>query len=238
MEAFIYGIGLQWKLDLRNKGVLMTYYVVPLVFFCFMGGMFTSINPEAYKTLIQSMTIFGVTMGAFLGTPAPLVELYGSEMKKAYAVGGIPLWTAALNNFISAFLHLMIMSTVILFVAPIAFHATIPEHPGAYLITLMLFVAASLCVGTTLGLFVKGATKLTMIAQFIFLPSIMVSGIMFPASMLPKMLQNAGKVLPATWGYILICSNNFQFQNMLPLLLIMVVTLLVCIQRLSKMKID
>jgi len=199
MEAFIYGIGLQWKLDLRNKGVLMTYYVVPLVFFCFMGGMFTSINPEAYKTLIQSMTIFGVTMGAFLGTPAPLVELY---------------------------------------VAPIAFHATIPEHPGAYLITLMLFVAASLCVGTTLGLFVKGATKLTMIAQFIFLPSIMVSGIMFPASMLPKMLQNVGKVLPATWGYILICSNNFQFQNMLPLLLIMVVTLLVCIQRLSKMKID
>ncbi|WP_230203599.1 hypothetical protein [Bacillus massiliigorillae] len=106
MRAFLYGVSLQWKLDLRNKGVLLTYYVVPLVFFFFMGGVFTSIDPLAKETLIQSMTIFGVTMGAFLGSPTPLIELFGSEIKKAYKVGGIPLWTAIVNNFISAFIHL------------------------------------------------------------------------------------------------------------------------------------
>jgi hypothetical protein len=40
MSAFLYGVVLQWKLDFRNKGVLLTYYVVPLVFFAFMGGIF------------------------------------------------------------------------------------------------------------------------------------------------------------------------------------------------------
>lgn len=107
MSALLYGIALQWKLDIRNKGILLTYYIVPLVFFVFMGGIFTSIEPEANQTIIQSMTVFGVTMGAYLGTPAPLVELYSSEIKKAYKVGGIPLWTAALNNAVSGFIHLL-----------------------------------------------------------------------------------------------------------------------------------
>ncbi|SDF38442.1 ABC-2 type transport system permease protein [Fontibacillus panacisegetis] len=66
MKAFAYGAFLQWKLDFRNKNVVLTYYVVPLVFFAFMGGIFTSIDPLAKQTLIQSMTVFGVSMGTLL----------------------------------------------------------------------------------------------------------------------------------------------------------------------------
>lgn len=128
MNAFLYGVVLQWKLDLRNKGMLITYYVVPLIFFTFMGGIFTSINPHAKETLIQSMTVFGVTMGAILGSPTPLALVYGSEIKKSYKVGGLPIWVAALNNFISAFVHLIIISLVIFFISPIAFHAKIPSN--------------------------------------------------------------------------------------------------------------
>lgn len=73
MSAFLYGIIVQWKLDLRNKGILLTYYIVPIVFFLFMSGIFTSVDPMAYKTLISSMTVFGVTMGSIIGSPTPLV---------------------------------------------------------------------------------------------------------------------------------------------------------------------
>lgn len=75
MNAFIYSVGLQWRLDLRNKGILTTYYIVPLIFFGFMGSIFSSINPQSKDTLIQSMSIFSITMGAILGAPAPLVEI-------------------------------------------------------------------------------------------------------------------------------------------------------------------
>lgn len=136
MSAFLYGVTLQWKLDLRNKGVLLTYYITPLVFFIFMGGIFSSINPTAKDTLIQSMTVFGITMGAILGAPTPLVELYGSEIKKAYKVGGIPLWVASINNFISAFVHLFIMSLIIFLIAPLAFHAKIPVNLVVYFLCL------------------------------------------------------------------------------------------------------
>lgn len=38
MRAFIYQIGLNWKLNLRSKELLVHYYVVPLVFYLFIGG--------------------------------------------------------------------------------------------------------------------------------------------------------------------------------------------------------
>ena len=238
MNAFLYGIGLQWKLDLRNKGVLLTYYAVPLVFFLFIGGIFTSINPDAYKTLIPAMSVFGVSMGAFLGAPTPLIELYGSEMKKAYKVGGIPLWTAAVNNVISGLIHLMIMSTLIYLIAPLAFHADVPASPLTYFVSLAVFITACLGIGTLLGLFLKSDAKLTMISQVFFLPSVMLSGIMFPSSMLPGALQAVGKVFPATWGFESLCSGGWDGTGLLVLFGFIVAALIISVWRIGKLKAD
>ena len=51
---------------------------LPLLFFAIMGGIFTSLMPEAKNTLIQSMTVMGVSMGAFIGVPPSMVEVYGT----------------------------------------------------------------------------------------------------------------------------------------------------------------
>ena len=238
MSAFLYGVALQWKLDLRNKGVLLTYYVVPLVFFAFMGGIFSSINPTAKDTIIQSMTVFGVTMGAILGAPTPLVELYGSEIRKAYKVGGIPLWVPSINNFISAFVHLFIMSLVIFFIAPLVFDAKIPSNSALYFLALGIFIIVSLAVATALGLLINSTSKLTMVAQFIFLPSIMLSGIMFPINMLPKVLETAGTVFPAKWGFKLMTSGVFDAKLLIPLIIIMLVSICISGYKLSKISLE
>jgi ABC-2 type transport system permease protein len=238
MKGFLYGIILQWKLDLRNKGILLTYYIVPIIFFGFMGGIFTSINPEAYKTLIPSMTVFGVTMGAIIGSPTPLVEFFYSDIKKAYTVGKIPLWSAVANNFISAFIHLFIMSLILLFIAPIAFKATIPSNIPLYFVTLALFIATCLSVGMVIGLFIKSTSKLTMISQLVFLPSIMLSGIMFPSDMLPYFLQGIGKILPATWGYQNMCKAEFDIVSLLPMIGVIIVCTLISMWKIKKLKLD
>jgi len=225
MNAFIYGALVQWKLDLRNKGVLITYYIVPLIFFGFMGVIFSSINPTSKETLIQSMTIFGVTMGAFLGSPVPLVELYGSNIIKSYKVGGIPLWMAAVNNLISAFIHLMITSIIIFFVAPIAFDAKIPENIPLYYLSLTLFLLVSISLGSILGLFIKYVSKLTMFSQLLFLPSLMLSGIMFPTNLLPQSLETIGNIFPATWGFRIMTTNTLEFSLFYPLIIMLLITI-------------
>ena len=69
MNAFLYGTILQCKLDIRSKSLLITCYIVPLIFFALMGGIFTSVMPDMSETLIQSMIVMGVSMGAFIGLP-------------------------------------------------------------------------------------------------------------------------------------------------------------------------
>src|SRR5699024_3704009 len=113
-----------------------------------------------------------------------------------------PEYFAVLSLFLSAFIHLMMMSSLIYILSPLLFDATCPIHPVLYFVMLILFVLVSLSIACILGLAVHNQAKLTMVSQIIFLPSIILSGIMFPVSLLPSFLETIGKLCPATWGYL------------------------------------
>ncbi|WDV48104.1 ABC transporter permease [Clostridiaceae bacterium M8S5] len=234
MNAFLYGLGLQWKLDIRSKAMLITCYLLPLIFFAFMGGIFTSINPQSRQTLIQSMSIFGVSMGALVGLPPSLVEIYSSDIKKVYKANGIPLLLGVVIHFISAFIHLFIMCTIIFVVAPITFNATIPANIPVYLVSLVIYIATSLSIGSVFGLVMKNIPKLTMVSQIVFMPSIMLSGIMFSTDMLPQSLEHVGKIFPATWAYRTMTGKEFDLVLYIPMIVVFVITVLISVFAMSK----
>ena len=217
MRAYAYGIGLQFRLDIRSKNLLLTCYLVPMLFFAVMGSIFTALMPETKETLIQSMTVMGVSMGALIGVPPTVCELYGTDIQKVYQANGAPLHFGLLSLGVSAFCHLMIMSAVILAAAPIAFGASLPEHLPAYAGKTALLILASLGVAGVLGLLVKEQAKLTMVCQIAFLPSILLSGILFPANLLPEFLQKAGKIFPAFWGFRFMSERGAGLRNAIPL---------------------
>lgn len=229
MGAFLYGVFLQWKLDMRSKTLLITCYIVPLLFFAVMGGIFTSVMPQAKDTLIQSMTVFGVTMGTLIGLPPSLVEIYSTDIKKVYKANGVPLHLGLVLTNISAYIHLFIMSVVLYFAAPLAFNAEIPDNPGRYFISLAVFIAVSLSIASIIGLAVKDQAKTSMVSIIIFLPSILLSGIMFPIGLLPKAFQTAGKIFPASWGYRMMADYIFQLKNLVPLTVLFVLAVFACI---------
>ena len=201
MKAFMYGIVLQFRLDIRSKTVLVTCYLVPLIFFFFMSGIFISVDPSAKNTLIPSMSVFVITMSALIGLPPSLIEIYGGEVKKVYKANGVPVYLGIVTQFISSFLHTFIVCLIIFAVAPIAFEAQLPNNLITYFCSLISLLFVTLAIGCVLGLLIKSQAKLTMIAMIIFLPSIMLSGIMFPATMLPEFLQYLAYVFPATIGF-------------------------------------
>ena len=228
MSAFLYGVSLQWKLDIRSKTLLITCYIVPLLFFAVMGGIFTSVMPEARYTLIQSMTVFGVTMGALIGLPPSLVEIYSSDIKKVYKANGVPLYLGLVLTNISAYIHLFIMSIILYIAAPLAFNAEIPKNPVLYFASLAIFIAVSLSIASIIGLAVKDQAKTSMVSIIIFLPSIMLSGIMFPIELLPKAFEMVGKIFPASWGYKVMADSTFQLVNLLPLVVILILAICAC----------
>ena len=238
MNCFLYSLVLQWKLDIRSKSLLVTYYIVPLVFFLIMGGIFTSVMPGMGSTLIQSMTVMSVSMGAFLGLPPSLVEIYGSDIKKIYNANGVPIYLGLVTILLSAFVHLMMTCIVILLLAPILFKASLPTQLPIFLLSLTIYIIVSLSIGCILGLTLKNQAKLTMLAQLVFLPSIMLSGIMFPISLLPDFLQVIGHVFPAYWGYRLMLENGFSLENLWYMIFIFCIAVMIGILLLNKQKFE
>ena len=236
MNCFLYSLVLQWKLDIRSKSLLVTFYIVPLLFFLIMGGIFTSVMPGMGSTLIQSMIVMSVSMGAFLGLPPSLVEIYGSDIKKIYNANGVPIYLGLVTMVLSAFVHLMMTCIVILLLAPILFKASLPTQLPFFLLSLTIYIIVSLSIGSILGLTLKNQAKLTMLAQLVFLPSIMLSGIMFPISLLPDFLQVIGHVFPAYWGYRLMLDKGLRLENLWYLILLSCIAVMIGILLLNKQK--
>ncbi len=201
MKAFLYGVRLQFIMDIRSRTMLVTCYLVPLVFYFFMGGVFTSVMPSAVETLIPSMSVFVIAMSALMGLPPSLGEVYGGGIKKIYKANGVPVCLGVITQFISAFLHTLIVCLIIFATAPAVFGAELPENLPLYFCSLVIYLCVMLALGCVLGLAVGAQAKQTMVAMVIFLPSVILSGIMFPASMLPDILQYISYIFPATIAF-------------------------------------
>ena len=120
------------------------------------------------------------------------------------------------------------MSGIILAAAPVMFHAEVPSGLLLYFVKLSLFIIASLGIAGVLGMLEKNQAKLTMLCQAAFLPSILLSGIMFPSSLLPGILEKLGKVFLAAWGYLLLTKNGAGMGEVLPLGIIFGIAAVVC----------
>lgn len=149
--------------------------------------------------------------------PPSLEEVYGSDIKKMYRANGVPLYLGLVSMAISAFLHLSMMSVIICVAAPFAFDAALPASLPQYACSLAVLIAVSLSIGSVLGLAVRNQARLTMISQLFFLPSIMLSGILFPIDLLPRFFEMLGKLFPAAWGYALMVGEGFSFATLWPL---------------------
>jgi ABC-2 type transport system permease protein len=213
MKSFFTYLGIQLKTDLRDRGILMTYYLVPLVFFVVIGSVFSSINPLMKPVLAASMSIFAVTMGAVMGTPLPLVRARESGTLRAFRINGIPDGAVLAVHTVSACIHLFIVSIIIYVLSPVLLHSAWPSHPGLYMLVLLLILLASVGIGILIGSTARSQSTASMISMLVFLPTVMLGGIMFPASMLPPVFEKAALVLPSTYAMQAFSSLSYGLSS-------------------------
>ena len=138
---------------------------------------------------------------------------------------------------LSAFVHLIMTCMAIVLLAPILFKDKFYRINFPYSFShWQSTFSYRLSIGSILGLTVKNQAKLTMIAQLVFLPSIMLSGIMFPSNLLPGFLQAIGRLFPASWGYRLMLDHGFGLENLWYLILVSCISVMTCIFLLNQQK--
>jgi len=131
-----------------------------------------------------------------------------------------------------------IQVTLILLAAEFIFHVPmIGSIPLLYAVAL-LFIAANLAMGITFSTLAKNQLQAVQMAMFFFLPSILLSGFMFPFRGMPEWAQAVGSCLPNTHFLrivrgILLKGNGLSeiMPEIWPLLLFLVVAMTVGVKR-------
>src|SRR4051794_24406738 len=92
----------------------------------------------------------------------------------------------------------LIQSTIILIAARYLFRVPIFGSLVTVYAVILVFVAANLTVGITLSSIAQNQLQAMQLTFFYFLPSMLLSGFMFPFQGMPGWAQAIGEVLPAT----------------------------------------
>ena len=87
---------------------------------------------------------------------------------------------------------------VILIAARFLFHVPMVGNLGLIYAVAFLFIAANLAMGITFSTLAKNQLQAVQMAFFFFLPSILLSGFMFPFRGMPQWAQAIGEALPLT----------------------------------------
>lgn len=87
---------------------------------------------------------------------------------------------------------------LILVVARLVFHVPMVGSVGLLLAVMLVFITANLAIGVTFSTIARNQLQAVQMAIFFFLPSMLLSGFMFPFRGMPGWAQTLGEMLPLT----------------------------------------
>ncbi len=198
MNAFVQHFLFEFRTGIRNKQLLLMNYLFPLGFYVLIGIIMPKINPLFLENLIPALVVFSILSATLLGIPDPLVNGRENGIYRSYKINGIPATTILLIPVLTTLLHLFIVAAIITVTAPVFFDAPLPTNWWRFI--LVIFVMAIACAGISvlIGVVSPNSRMTVLWSQIIFVPCMLLGGIMIPYNMLPGIAGKIAHLLPAT----------------------------------------
>lgn len=198
MNAFANHLAFEFRTGVRNKQLLLMNYLFPLGFYLMMGFVMPVINPLFLETMIPAMVVFAILAATFLGLPDPLVSAREAGIFRSYKINGVPSLSILAIPALTTMMHLVIVAVLITASAPLLFDVPLPVNWLNYVIAFVALAFACAGMSVLIGV-VSPSTRMTVLwSQLIFIPSMLLAGLMLPYSMLPAATGKVAQLLPAT----------------------------------------
>jgi ABC-2 type transport system permease protein len=198
MKAFAYHLAYDLSSALRDKGRLLLFHLFPLVFFALCASFMTAVNPFFREAMLPGMVLFAVMSASLLATPSLLVQARENGVFRSFRINGVPSASILSVPVISGALHVAAVSTVIAVAGALVFGGRAPSSAIGFALAGLLSYAAYAAIGVLIGVAASKDTSATLLSQLIFIPSIMLGGLMVPARVLPEGMQRLSLLLPST----------------------------------------
>lgn len=197
-NAFANHFSFEFRTGIRDKNSLLLNYLFPLGLYVMLGLFMTELNSDFRETLIPAMIIVGILSGTVLGLPNPLVAARESGIFRSYKINGVPAFSILVTPALTTIAHMIVVAVIITATAPLFFDAPLPVNWPGFILVFLLMAVASAGLGVLIGV-ISSNTQVTVLwSQLIFLPSMLIGGLMVPLSELPDSFSKVGLLLPAS----------------------------------------
>lgn len=135
----------------------------------------------------------------------------------------------------------LVQATIIVLASRYLFNVPIFGRVFILYVVVLLFIAANIAIGVTLSSFAKNQMQSMQLTQMALLPSIFLSGFMFPFAGMPLWAQYLGQIIPLTYFIrlvreIMLKGSSFAdlWPNIWPLLLIDIIVVIIGVKTYRK----
>ena len=210
MSAFTNHFSFEFKTGLRNPTLMLMNYLFPIAFYLLMGLIMVQINPGFKETMIPGMVIFSIMVSTILGLPGPLVESREAGIYRSFKINGVSALSILTVPTLSTIFHSLIVSLIIAITAGPLFDAAVPTSWLSLILLTLLFAFTFGGLGMLIGVISTNSRSTVLWSQLIFLPSMLIGGLMMPLAFLPPAVQAFAGLLPTT--YAIQAAMGFAYQ--------------------------
>ncbi|MCI0521694.1 MAG: ABC transporter ATP-binding protein/permease [Chloroflexi bacterium] len=201
-------------LDVGSRSILHEMnYLFPLGFYAMMGVIMVQINPGFKDLLIPGLIVVSVMVATILGLPGPLVESREAGIYRSYKVNGVPAASILVIPALTTIFHALIVSLIIALTAAPFFDAATPSSWGNLLWLTLLCAFSFGSLGALIGVVSANARATVLWSQLIFLPSMLIGGLMMPINMLPEGVRAYSGLLPTTYAMQAMLGLAFGYET-------------------------
>ena len=163
-----------------------------------MGLVMVQINPAFLETMIPAMIVFAILAATMIGLPVPLVTAREAGIFRSYKINGVPAISILVIPALTTILHIVLVTIIITATAPLFFDAPSPVNWPGFVVTLLVTAFACAGLGVLIGVISPSSQMTVLWSQLIFIPSMLLGGMMIPYNMLPEAAGKVAQLLPAT----------------------------------------
>ena len=198
MSAFTNHFSFDFRTGMRDRTQLLMNYLFPLGLYGMLGFLMTELNPDFTETMIPAMIIIAILSGTILSLPNPLVTAREAGVFRSYKINGVPAVSILTIPALTTILHMVVVAVIITATAPLLFGAPLPVNWPGFILFFLLAAFANAGLGLLISVISSSARAVVLWSQLVFLPSMLIGGLMIPSSLLPGALGGIGRLFPAT----------------------------------------
>jgi len=233
MSAYTFHLTYDIKTGLRDKSLMLMNYLFPLGFLLLTGLFMTQVNPFFKDIMIPGMILFGIMSSTLLNLSSTQIQTREAGIFRSYRVNGVKLFSLVSIPIISTIIHSVLVSVIITFLSLIFFGATGPVNWFWFFVVLIDCAICLSTIGMLIGIVSPSQRAGILLAQVVYIPSVILGGLMVPSDMIPTNLQFIVSLLPASHGIqafnnLSMGSGNGQFEPLFILLVSSVLNLFLC----------